>query len=193
MDSPITRDLFGGAITAQTPSNLIDASDIRQVPDSQEVFLYPDSDISIIVEVLQKVEPSDFKDAIRQVISVSSDRVLILHHRFHFDSLAHDNSAASASVNSVIAIPNNRGDDTPSAIVLSGVQSVQKFNHSEPDEVHILMAMYRVERKNVDLIVTFNIPTRTGDKDVSRKDTAAREHFDLFARTLKIVDYGLFA
>jgi hypothetical protein len=30
-------------------------SDLRQVPDTQEVFLYPDSDVSIIFEILQVV------------------------------------------------------------------------------------------------------------------------------------------
>jgi len=37
---------------------------IRQVPDHQEVFLVPDSQISIIVEVLQRVAPDgDFEAA----------------------------------------------------------------------------------------------------------------------------------
>jgi hypothetical protein len=40
-------------------------SDVRQVPDNQEVFLYPDSDISMIVEILQKVEPASLDDAIK--------------------------------------------------------------------------------------------------------------------------------
>ena len=37
----------------------MDTSDLRQVPDTQEVFLYPDSGISIIVEILQSVEPTE--------------------------------------------------------------------------------------------------------------------------------------
>lgn len=40
-------------------------SQLRQVPDTQEVFLYPDSDVSIIVEILERVEPSDFSEAAR--------------------------------------------------------------------------------------------------------------------------------
>jgi hypothetical protein len=40
-------------------------SDIRQVPDTQEVFMYPDSDLSIIVEILESVEPADGLDAVR--------------------------------------------------------------------------------------------------------------------------------
>lgn len=40
-------------------------SDLRQVPDTQEVFLYPDSGVSIIVEILQSVEPTEAADIAR--------------------------------------------------------------------------------------------------------------------------------
>ncbi|KAG6813607.1 hypothetical protein H0H92_009224 [Tricholoma furcatifolium] len=179
MLSYIKRDLFGGAIITQTIPNLVDASNIRQVPDNQEVFLYPNSSISIIVEILQRVEPSESHDAIK----------------FHFDSLAHDNDAVSSTVQTVSVIPNDRGDSTPSAIVLSGTQQVPKFNRQDPDELHVFMALYRVADKDIDLVVTFNVPTKTGDGGaVSPQDlTVAQEHFNTFATNLQIVDYGLFA
>lgn len=84
----ITRQLFGGAITAQTPPDLLDAScvsfakqcgvlswfvnssDVRQVPDTQEVFMYPRSNVSIILEILQRVEASHYNDAIRYCFRV---------------------------------------------------------------------------------------------------------------------------
>ena len=34
-------------------------SDLRQVPDTQEVFLSPDSDVSVVVEILERVAPDD--------------------------------------------------------------------------------------------------------------------------------------
>ncbi|KDR73443.1 hypothetical protein GALMADRAFT_609979 [Galerina marginata CBS 339.88] len=173
------RELFGGAITAGTIPDLIDAANLRQVPDTQEVFMYPDSNISIIVEILQRVESSHYSDAIR----------------FHFDSLAHDNSARSAEVESVSVIPNDRGDETPSAIVLKGIQFVPKFNHTTPDKVQILMALFRVESKHIDLAVTFNIPIGCADGGAvsSEQSEKARADFDTFVRTFRIVDFGLFA
>jgi len=52
--------LFGGAMTADFPSNFADASEIRQVPDQQEVWLDKDGFTSIIVEILERVDkPSD--------------------------------------------------------------------------------------------------------------------------------------
>ncbi|KAG5645007.1 hypothetical protein DXG03_007284 [Asterophora parasitica] len=195
MTSYQKRDLFGGAITANTPSNVIDAADLRQVPDTQEVFLFPDSNISIIVEILEKVDASHFEDAVKQVhASYCHAPKLILVLRFHFASLAHDNSAQSATIESVAVIPNDRGDATPSAIVLVGVQNVPKFNHSTPDEVLILLALYRLEQKNVDLVVTFNIPTASSDGGAVSREGAevARSQFDALVRSLHIVDFGLF-
>ncbi|KAJ8078569.1 hypothetical protein AAF712_001430 [Marasmius tenuissimus] len=175
----MSLNLFGGTITANGPSGLLDASDIRQVPDTQEVFLFPNSSVSIIVEILERVQPSDYEEAVK----------------FHFGSLAHDNNATSEKVDSVSVIPNDRGDKTPSAIVLSGMQSVSKYNRTQVDEVRILMALYRVEEKPIDLVVTFNVPLTSADGGAidAQGLKAVEQQFDTFIRSLKIVDFGLFA
>ena len=43
-------------------------SDLRQIPDAQEVFLDRNSDMSFIFEVLDRVEPTDPKDAARYIV-----------------------------------------------------------------------------------------------------------------------------
>ena len=50
--------LFGGAVTVDLPRGLVDASDVRPVPDNQEVWFDGDGDggRSVIVEVLERVE-----------------------------------------------------------------------------------------------------------------------------------------
>jgi hypothetical protein len=121
--------------------------------------------------------------------------LLIAYPRFHFDSLAHDNSARSAEVQSVAAIPDDKQDNTPPAIVLKGHQMVPKFNHTTSDKVLILMALFRIESKRIDLVVTFNIPLEAVDGGVvNRRDTEKVEvDFDTFTRSLRIVNFGLFA
>lgn len=85
------RSLFGGAITTVTRPDLLDASwacsyvlcevslpifsDMRQIPDNQEVFSYPDSNVSVIVEVLEAVEPTNPHDAIRSIIIFDLERL----------------------------------------------------------------------------------------------------------------------
>ncbi|KIW89006.1 uncharacterized protein Z519_10491 [Cladophialophora bantiana CBS 173.52] len=52
------RELYGGALTVELPVELIDSSDIRQIPDHQEVFLSPTTLTSIIFEINNYVGPS---------------------------------------------------------------------------------------------------------------------------------------
>lgn len=47
----------GGSMTSSKRDQLAhDGSDLRQIPDNQEVFLSSDSETSIVVEILQMVE-----------------------------------------------------------------------------------------------------------------------------------------
>ncbi|KAK6931218.1 Ran-interacting Mog1 protein [Dillenia turbinata] len=55
-DSYLERPLFGGAISSTFPLRFQDVSDIRQVPNHQEVFVDPARDESLIFELL------DFKN-----------------------------------------------------------------------------------------------------------------------------------
>ncbi|KAH9854039.1 Mog1p/PsbP-like protein [Lenzites betulinus] len=173
------RELFGGAITTTLPTRLLDASDFRQVPDTQEVYLSPDSDISIIVEVLESVAASDLREAVG----------------LHFDALAHDNDAKSQSVKDTADLSNDSNGATPNPVVLYGTQTVQKFNSATADEVRILLALYRVPEKNVDLVMTMNVPMTSTDGGAVGEDgwNTARNVFNTAARSLRIVDYGLFA
>lgn len=88
------RELFGGALTSSLPGSIIDArsgllhnkraqrvfkaeshgcrSDLRQIPDTQEVFLFPDSDVSIIFEILEIVQEGaaahDLQEAVKYAL-----------------------------------------------------------------------------------------------------------------------------
>jgi hypothetical protein len=55
--------LFGGAITASIPSTFIDASDLRQIPDEQEVFVDRNGLASITFDILEKADESNLKAA----------------------------------------------------------------------------------------------------------------------------------
>jgi len=117
--------------------------------------------------------------------------------KFHFDSLGHDNDAQSSEIKSISHPLNahNEDDKTPIPIILEGLQQVPKFNQQAPDTVQILMAVYRIEQKNTDLVVTFNIPklVQQGSQIEEKTQLAAAEHFKIFVKSLQIVDLGLFA
>ncbi|KAL3646450.1 hypothetical protein CASFOL_011630 [Castilleja foliolosa] len=58
------RNLFGGAIVSNFPLRFEDVSNIRQVPDHQEVFVDPTRDESLIFELLDlKTDVADHGSA----------------------------------------------------------------------------------------------------------------------------------
>ena len=124
-----------------------------------------------------------------------SSLFFFLSFRFHFDALAHDNDALSSAVEDVHTIPNDRGDRTPSVIILRGKQGVRKFNLTSVDDVRIFMALYRVEEKGVDLVLTLNFPMSVGDGNTRIEEQYAKAQSDFYsiATSLRIVDFDLFA
>lgn len=169
-------ELYGGAITVNLPANLIDASDMRQVPDAQEVFLDRNSDMSIIFEILDRVEPADLDEAAR----------------FHFDSIAHDSSAQSSTVDDV-RIPDEQRQappHTPKPILLEGVQQVAKFNRTQLDNVKIFLALYRLTELPHDIVFVLNVPLTASTNTQFLQ--LIRSMFADAASSLVIEDFALF-
>jgi hypothetical protein len=121
--------------------------------------------------------------------------------RFLFDSLAHDNEATSASI-SEINVPDasggsisESGSESLQPILLRGKQQVKKFNRMTSDEILILMAIYRIAAKSVDLVYSANIPLiAPNERRLTEAEIRGLEiQFHESAVSLRIVDYSLFA
>lgn len=110
--------------------------------------------------------------------------------------MAHDNDAVEHKIIETSRLSGeSSGNHTPLPIVLSGTQLVRKFNHAQPDELRILLAVYRLQDKDVDLVMSINIPLKTSNGAIvsDGQFAAAQEIFSVAARSLRIVDHGLFA
>jgi len=174
------REFFGGAITAEFPDGLIDASDLRPIPDNQEVFLTRKSDVIYILEILESVDAGDPYEAIR----------------FHFDSLAHDNSAVDSKVESVAKAQVDRTAPQPSPYLLQGTQLVPKSRRPTPDQVKVFMALFRVPDKDADVLLTANVLTQTQNSETrgikQEEWEPITRAFIRAVETFHIVDFGLF-
>lgn len=124
--------------------------------------------------------------------------------RFHFEALAHDNNATDQTVEEVIYPELDQHDEIPNAqppcIALVGSQVVPKFNKSaqEADLVKLYMAVWRVDAKGTDIVLSVNVPVVTGAdgnaKGVGELGVAfARVVWEKARSTFKIDDFGLFA
>lgn len=82
---------------------------------------------------------------------------------------------------------------TPAPILLEGTQEIKKFNRPTADEVQILLALYRVEGKNVDVVFSVNIPVKSeGGGTGLQERNVAKDAFLAAARSFHIHDFGLF-
>jgi hypothetical protein len=114
--------------------------------------------------------------------------------RYHFDAIAHDNDALSSSVDEVNETPYNRGVEIPSIIILRGRQSVKKFNKTSVDDLRIFVALYRLKKQGVDIVLSLNFPMNTGEGTTRTEEqyNTAKQTFLSIAASLHVVDFSLF-
>ncbi|ORY31653.1 hypothetical protein BCR39DRAFT_526129 [Naematelia encephala] len=195
------HQLFGGAITLPLPTTYLDASDLRQVPDNQEVFLASDSETSLIVEVLAMVTDGlaghDLWEAVK----------------YHFSSLAHDNSALSSHIltsSPSSPIPSSSQQTTtpitPTPVILTGIQKIHKYSHAAsgaprpghesdiPDDVWIGVALWRVwvGHKTADVVCSVNVNLSATDGKGNEEKQSVEAWWVRAVEGFRIVDFGLF-
>ncbi|KAF9438380.1 hypothetical protein BGZ76_008291 [Entomortierella beljakovae] len=171
----VQRELFGGAITLDLPRKFEDISNIREVPDHQEVFVNVDEDQSVIVEVLE-------------LAADASDEACAA---FHYQQLAEDNDAEDSSTVQSVSILNNA--ELPAwpaeakIYLLLGQQRIGKFNERQlqqedaaehpnqqrqPDArnlVQIMMVVVRLPNQQTDIVISYNVPLQISVASSSRQ------------------------
>ncbi|XP_054900571.1 ran guanine nucleotide release factor isoform X2 [Poeciliopsis prolifica] len=185
--SPQLRPLFGGALSAVVPDNVTDMSELREIPDNQEVFAHPHTDQSLIVELLEYQGQVADQDAAR----------------YHFEDIASSNSArepGAFEVSNVVALPKDDVSllECSSAWTLKGTQCVSKFNEEARNTVGIHLGLLRLPQFSTDILITFNDPQSITPESSSA--STAQTHrdpwtVDDFRRTLlslTLHDPGLF-
>ncbi|KAL6107485.1 rangrf [Pungitius sinensis] len=182
------RPLFGGALSAVLPPGARDASELREIPDNQEVFAHQHGDQSLIVELLEYQGQVADRDAAR----------------YHFEDIAGGNKAlepGSFEVTGVVQVSGSELSltDCSSAWTLSGTQRVSKFNEQARNTVRLHLGLFRLPRFSTDVLVTFNDP-QSISPDSSSAAAAGGGHgepwtvqdFRVLLRTLSLHDPGLF-
>jgi hypothetical protein len=119
----------------------------------------------------------------------------LLLPRFHFDSIAYDNDAQSSTVHAIQHFDAKLAQgNTPVPSVIYGTQHVTKYNETIHDEVIIFVGLWRVKAKDVDLVLTFNVPVKTQDSGALGEDAVnkVKADFETAVQSLHIVDMSLF-
>jgi hypothetical protein len=154
-----TKALYGGAITSTLPQGLLDASDLRQVPDTQEVFLNPSEntsnyeelvkDDSIIFDLMEALETKNAVDALKE----------------HFAEIStlNDNESNWKLLNVQEFQLDVSGPE--SAVLGFGLEPALKWgrseeptgeNHLKPTLV-LVLGLVRLSKVKTDVLITYNI------------------------------------
>lgn len=190
-----TTELYGGAITInKLPSSFIDVSQIRQVPDSQEVFINEiDStnptlsslltfDQALIFDLLERVDGNDYESAIEQHLQDFAP------HGVHNNPLQEVQLGGSNEI-----------------LYFSYVTFKPEYKRKETnqaEQIIILVCLLRLEKVGTDVLIQYNLPLKHehlgsikfagGDSDI---DKCASERFEWFkdlCSSFKVVDWSLF-
>ena len=187
-----SQPLFGGALSVVLPAAIgwLDASDARPVPDHQEVWLERDgAERSIIVELLERAECADEDSG-----------------AFHFEEVANGNEALGSSVQGCEPLPADalHPSTRPApAFVVHGVQQLPRDGHKQGQrlppgtaaELHVRVAVLRLEAQGTDVLVTVNRQACVGADTAAVSAGDLQQDAELLAAvmaSLEIRDWGLF-
>uniref|UniRef100_A0A1A8JW08 RAN guanine nucleotide release factor n=1 Tax=Nothobranchius kuhntae TaxID=321403 RepID=A0A1A8JW08_NOTKU len=179
------RPLFGGALSAVIPPLATDISELREIPDNQEVFAHPHTDQSLIVELVEyQAQVTDQNAA-----------------RYHFEDIAGCNKAlepGAFEVSGLVALPKPELAlaECSCAWMLTGTQRVSKFNEEARNTLTIHLGVFRLPQFSTEVLITFNDPQSISPDSSSA--SAAETHmwtlqdFRSLLQTLTLHDPGLF-
>lgn len=182
-----SRPLFGGAMSALLPNYVTDISELREIPDNQEVFAHAHTDQSLIVELLEyQAEVADENAP-----------------AYHFQDIAGSNKAQEPGHCDVMnVVPLAKSDlsfsQCSSAWMLSGTQRVSKFNEGADNVVTVHLGLYRLPQFATDVLVSFNDPQSINPDSSSASSAQTHREpwtlvdFQRLLQTLTLHEPGLF-
>jgi len=191
-DGMMIAQFFGGAITSKVPISFEDVSVVRQVPDHQEVYVDRESEMSLIVELLNYEE------------NVGDESCAM----YYFEDLAKCNEAQNSTVdrNEISKSGNNllALNHPCVSCTLLGRQTVTKLNQESgttADIVQIMLLVIRLPEVTTDMLVSLNIPIgkklKKDDKNLSTSSDdiveKANRIMESILGSIKIVNWALFA
>ncbi|KAI9787732.1 MAG: multicopy suppressor of ts gsp1 [Geoglossum umbratile] len=185
-------DLFGGAIVVDLPSRYVDVSDLRPVPDNQEIYLDMDGFSSITFDLTQRPD------------SVATDEEAL---KLHLEDILDSGDGAKVWYQKTACLA-HFPEQTPAYTVFATTHTLPGENvearrgQLTPVFTGLLVTLIRLEAKKTDIVITANVPHIRGNYDEGNLDLeqgqlgalldAALAHQDRIYRTFEVKDWNLF-
>jgi hypothetical protein len=163
------RALFGGAVSCALPSDFLDISDLRQVPDNQECFQGPSGHL-LVIEILERQNDVSDETAVEYFfndLAQSNGCEEDWNRIFHPGSVLTSSSSSSSSSNCICqGLP-------PEATVCqgSGQQKVavgrdtdvtgnpRRTQQQQVHDIRVELCVIRLPMQSTDVIITLSTPT----------------------------------
>lgn len=185
--------LFGGALECELPTKFADVSNLRKVPDNQEVWIDKDGFTSIIFDITERVGPDK--------ASLEDDgRAMTTHLEELVGSDADTVKVWNTTETEFSRLPEGIPSYTLIATQTPHVDS--KDTSSAPDFTAIILTLLRLEKEKTDILVTINVPHIKGEYDEDEVDLALGKQGELIGdaveyaakiwETFDIKDWKLF-
>lgn len=163
-----STDLYGGAIKVQLPSGFVDASQFREVPDTQEVYVNDSYDDSIVFDLMERIDAASDTDALKEHLDEISQlngadldsQLIQLYSETHSLVQPGIKPRASPAYITVAIEPAKKWGRT-TTLVQDGTED-RKLQ--EPILVLILV-LIRLKSVDTDVLVSYNTPI-TREKDL---------------------------
>uniref|UniRef100_A0A7S3EBG5 Ran guanine nucleotide release factor n=1 Tax=Rhodosorus marinus TaxID=101924 RepID=A0A7S3EBG5_9RHOD len=186
------RKLYGGAMEVNLPEEFEDMSDVRLVPDYQEVFADADTDRSVIIECMQTGLCGPERAA-----------------AWHFENLVSEMEAQNSEIQDASGINQQEAMNLDmgkvSATKAIGTIVAPKFRDEsvKANTVEMSIACLRLSSVTTDLLITVNNPLFIHSESSAARDGASvqnepnqpserRRLFEGILSSFKILDWGLF-
>ena len=186
------RELFGGAIISRLPKDFIDASDLRQIPDHQEVFLSPKTLTSIIIEINQYVPTHDDPAAVH----------------FHFKDVMPATDRLESDLAAPTPVTMSAMRDFPTYFLEGTIIELEidkKASNALPVEwqqtpatkevkTRVYQLVVRLKKYGTDLCVRINVPLKELEPQgkVKEEEDYAKCIVEDIVKSLEVKDFGLF-
>ncbi|KAL8732165.1 MAG: hypothetical protein Q9166_002912 [cf. Caloplaca sp. 2 TL-2023] len=185
-------ELFGGAITTHLPAGYADVSNIREVPDHQEIYLDASGFSSIIIEITERAaQPPTDQEALK----------------FHFEDVVDEHDMSQIWNTDVAQLP-HFPPNTPCYTLFATTTPPPATNGNAraltPAFTAIILTLIRLVPQSTDIVVTINIPHIPGHQEPSDGEVKFEEGKfgslveeglrikDEVWKSLEVRDWGLF-
>ncbi|KAI0803453.1 Mog1p/PsbP-like protein [Xylaria sp. FL0064] len=193
--------LFGGALVCDLPTNFADVSQLRQVPDNQEVYIDKDGFTSIIIEINERVGEDGSSAEIdgraltthlEEIVGNDVDRLKVWNTTpTQFSKHSEDIPAYTLMATLTPRAPPSTETDSASA-----------SRATAPDFTVIVLTLVRLEQEHTDILITINVPHIRGEYDEEDVDLQLGKQGKLIGdavdyasriwESFRVKDWGLF-